>query len=94
MSPEVKIVAGPTAAPERPARLPFVKHCIIGRVDMFDLSGWLTFFQYLAAVFGAFVVALWLALIFWTYRDIRSRTPDRLIHARRRCWPSWGRWAT
>jgi len=48
---------------------------------MLDLSGWLTFFQYLAAVFGAFVVALWLGLIFWTYRDIRSRTPDRLIHA-------------
>jgi len=81
MSPEGKIVAGPTAAPQRPARLHFVKHCIIGRVEMLDLSGWLTFFQYLAAVFGAFVVALWLGLIFWTYRDIRSRTPDRLIHA-------------
>jgi RNA polymerase subunit RPABC4/transcription elongation factor Spt4 len=27
---------------------------------------------------GAFLVALWLALIIWTYRDIRSRARDRL----------------
>ena len=29
---------------------------------------------------GAFLVALWMALIFWTYRDIRSRHHDRLVH--------------
>jgi RNA polymerase subunit RPABC4/transcription elongation factor Spt4 len=32
-----------------------------------------------ATAFGAaFVAALWLSLIFWTYRDIRQRTRDRL----------------
>ncbi len=30
------------------------------------------------ALGGAFIAALWLSLIFWTYRDIRSRTRDRL----------------
>jgi predicted amidophosphoribosyltransferase len=34
----------------------------------------------LTAFFGAFLAALWLSLIFWTYRDIRSRTQDRLVH--------------
>jgi hypothetical protein len=28
---------------------------------------------------AAFVVALWLALIFWTYRDIRQRTQDNML---------------
>jgi len=28
---------------------------------------------------GAFIVALWIALIIWTYRDIRSRTRDPLV---------------
>jgi len=37
-------------------------------------------FLYLAALFGATLVALWLSLVFWTYRDIRSRSYDRLIH--------------
>ena len=33
----------------------------------------------LATAFGAaFIAALWLSLIFWTYRDIRKRTRDRL----------------
>jgi hypothetical protein len=32
-----------------------------------------------ATAFGAaFAAALWLSLIFWTYRDIRQRTRDRL----------------
>jgi len=34
---------------------------------------------YLTAIFGGFLVALWLGLVFWTYRDIRARTPDRLL---------------
>ncbi|MCS6908378.1 MAG: zinc ribbon domain-containing protein [Anaerolineales bacterium] len=29
---------------------------------------------------GAFLAALWLSLILWTYRDIRRRTRDRLAH--------------
>jgi hypothetical protein len=33
---------------------------------------------YLTALFGAFLVALWVGLVFWTYRDLRARTTDRL----------------
>jgi RNA polymerase subunit RPABC4/transcription elongation factor Spt4 len=33
----------------------------------------------LAAWGAAFLVALWVSLIFWTYRDIRIRSRDRLI---------------
>jgi RNA polymerase subunit RPABC4/transcription elongation factor Spt4 len=29
---------------------------------------------------GAFLAALWVALAIWTYRDIRSRARDRLVH--------------
>ena len=28
---------------------------------------------------GAFIAALWLSLIFWTYRDLKSRTKDPLL---------------
>jgi cbb3-type cytochrome oxidase subunit 3/RNA polymerase subunit RPABC4/transcription elongation factor Spt4 len=28
---------------------------------------------------SAFLVALWLALIFWTYRDVKKRTADNLL---------------
>jgi RNA polymerase subunit RPABC4/transcription elongation factor Spt4 len=44
-----------------------------------DLDTLGSIFQYLAAAFGAFIVALWLGLVFWTYRDIRSRAQDRLV---------------
>jgi RNA polymerase subunit RPABC4/transcription elongation factor Spt4 len=29
---------------------------------------------------GAFLVALWVALVIWTYRDIRARHRDKLVH--------------
>jgi RNA polymerase subunit RPABC4/transcription elongation factor Spt4 len=35
--------------------------------------------QIAAAFAAAFVAALWLSLIFWTYRDIRRRTRDSLL---------------
>jgi hypothetical protein len=35
---------------------------------------------YLTAFFGAFLAALWLSIIFWTQRDIRKRSEDRLVH--------------
>jgi RNA polymerase subunit RPABC4/transcription elongation factor Spt4 len=41
-----------------------------------DLSRLLT---YLTAFFGAFLAALWLSIIFWTLRDIRQRSQDRLV---------------
>ena len=28
---------------------------------------------------GAFIIAFWLSLIFWAFRDIRKRTGDRLM---------------
>jgi RNA polymerase subunit RPABC4/transcription elongation factor Spt4 len=33
----------------------------------------------LSGLAGAFLVALWLALVIWTYRDMRSRHRDRLV---------------
>jgi RNA polymerase subunit RPABC4/transcription elongation factor Spt4 len=45
-----------------------------------DLDSLGEIFVYLSAFFGAFLAALWLSLIFWTYRDIRSRTRDHTIH--------------
>jgi len=44
-------------------------------INLSSLGNLLT---YLTAFFGAFLAALWLSLIFWTYRDIRSRSQDRL----------------
>ena len=37
-------------------------------------------FTVLTAFFGAFLAGLWLSLIFWTLRDIRTRSLDRLVH--------------
>jgi RNA polymerase subunit RPABC4/transcription elongation factor Spt4 len=45
-------------------------------IDLDSLGG---FFVYLSAFLGAFLAALWLSLVFWTYRDVRSRTRDRII---------------
>ncbi|HSR46457.1 MAG TPA: zinc ribbon domain-containing protein [Anaerolineales bacterium] len=36
-------------------------------------------FLYFSSAFGAFLVALWLSLVFWTWRDIRARTYDRFL---------------
>ena len=46
-------------------------------IDLGSLGG---VFVYASAFFGGFLAALWLSLIFWTLRDIRSRTRDRIIH--------------
>jgi hypothetical protein len=45
------------------------------RFDPFSLSN---FFLISTAWAGAFVAALWLSLVIWTYRDIRSRARDPL----------------
>ena len=42
----------------------------------FDPTALSNFFQILAAWGGAFIAALWLSLVIWTYRDIRSRARD------------------
>jgi RNA polymerase subunit RPABC4/transcription elongation factor Spt4 len=44
----------------------------------FDPTFLSSFFLVLTAWGGAFIAALWLSLIVWTYRDIRSRARDPL----------------
>ncbi len=41
-----------------------------------DLSSFNNYMLLLTAWAGAFLAALWLSLIFWVYRDIRTRTRD------------------
>ena len=45
-----------------------------------NLSSLGNFFTYLTAFFGAFLAAFWLSLVFWTLRDIRARSQDRIVH--------------
>ena len=47
--------------------------------SIIDLTRLGDVFIYISAFFGAVLVALWLSTIFWTYRDIRSRSRDRFI---------------
>ena len=49
-------------------------------LDLFGITSLGKFFTYLTAFFGAFLAALWLSLIFWALRDIRSRSNDKLVH--------------
>lgn len=44
----------------------------------FDPTQFSNFFLIVTAWSGAFLAALWLSLIFWTYRDIRNRARDPL----------------
>lgn len=44
----------------------------------FDPSALSNFLLFLTAWGGAFLAALWLSLVIWTYRDVRGRTRDRL----------------
>lgn len=44
----------------------------------FDPSTYSNFVLILSAWGGAFIAALWLSLVIWTYRDIRSRARDPL----------------
>ncbi len=44
----------------------------------FDPAALSDFFLILTAWAAAFIVALWLSLVFWTYRDIKARARDPL----------------
>jgi RNA polymerase subunit RPABC4/transcription elongation factor Spt4 len=46
---------------------------------LFDPSRLSSLAAVLSAWGGAFIAALWLSLIFWTYRDITARGKDQLI---------------
>lgn len=45
---------------------------------IFNLDTLGTLFQYIAAAFAASLLALWLSLVFWVYRDAGARLQDRL----------------
>ncbi len=45
-------------------------------MPVFDPASLSKFMLFLAAWGGAFIAALWLSLIIWTYRDIRQRARD------------------
>ena len=47
----------------------------------FDPTLFSNMFLVLTGFGGAFLVALWVALIIWTYRDIRTRSRDPLLQA-------------
>lgn len=44
-----------------------------------DLSSLGNVFLIGTTLFGAFLIALWISLVFWTYRDCRARTQDRAL---------------
>ncbi len=46
---------------------------------MIDPSAISNLVLFLSAWGGAFLVALWLSLIFWTFRDIRKRSTDNMM---------------
>ena len=46
----------------------------------FDPTLLSNFLLVLTAFGGAFFAALWIALVIWTYRDIRGRARDPLVH--------------
>ncbi len=46
---------------------------------MFDPTFLSSFLLVLTAFGGAFLAALWIALIVWTYRDVRARARDPLV---------------
>lgn len=42
----------------------------------FDLGPFGPILQLIGAFFGAYLLAIWLSLIVWTFRDVRSRSRD------------------
>lgn len=47
---------------------------------IFDPTFLRSFTLILVAFAGAFLVAVWVALVVWTFRDIRDRHRDKLVH--------------
>ncbi len=46
----------------------------------FSLTSLTDYILLLAAFFGAFLSALWLSLVLWTFRDMRARSRDVFAH--------------
>ncbi|MBI5029556.1 MAG: zinc ribbon domain-containing protein [Chloroflexi bacterium] len=45
----------------------------------FDLGGLVTVLQLVGAFLGVYLIAVWIGLVVWTFRDIRSRSRDLLM---------------
>jgi hypothetical protein len=45
-------------------------------LDIWDAGAWLTAAQFAGLIIGTYIIILWVALVAWTYRDIRGRTTD------------------
>jgi hypothetical protein len=50
-------------------------------LDIWDPGAWLTAAQFAGLIIGSYVIILWVALVAWTYRDVRSRTADATTQA-------------
>lgn len=47
--------------------------------DSWPGGSWEATVRYLVAMLAIYLAAIWIALVFWTYRDIRQRTRDPLL---------------
>ena len=45
----------------------------------FDLGGLVTVLQLVGAFLGVYLIAVWIGLVVWTWRDIRSRSRELLM---------------
>ncbi|MDE3091097.1 MAG: hypothetical protein KGJ80_17115, partial [Chloroflexota bacterium] len=50
-----------------------------GDYTMPDLGGLTAILQLIAAFFGAYLLAVWIGLIIWTFRDVRERSRDIFV---------------
>ncbi len=45
----------------------------------FDLGGFGAILQFFAAFFGAYLLAMWISLVIWAFRDVRARSLDTFV---------------
>jgi hypothetical protein len=50
-------------------------------LDIWDPGAWLTAAQFAGLIIGSYIIILWVALVAWTYRDIRNRSTDATTQA-------------
>ncbi|HEY8173496.1 MAG TPA: zinc ribbon domain-containing protein [Dehalococcoidia bacterium] len=49
--------------------------------DFTDPQAWLTIGRVAGFIIGGYVLALWVALVYWTFKDVTSRTSDHWTQA-------------
>jgi RNA polymerase subunit RPABC4/transcription elongation factor Spt4 len=47
--------------------------------DSWPGGSWQATLQFVGAIFAIYMAAIWVALVFWTYRDIRQRSRDPIL---------------